>query len=349
MNMELLSGGMTKVSWKGLTKPKKLEVDSKSQTEEFAMFTAEPFDRGFGVTIGNALRRLLLSSIVGSAVVAVKFEGIDHEFSTIDGVVEDVSDIILNIKRLVLRKNGDEDKVIKLNISGKGAFTAASIETPPDVEILNPGLPIATLTDDRVSLQAEMIVCSGRGYRPAEMNEDPDRDISMIPIDAAFSPVTKVSFNIEKTRVEQSSEFDSLILEIHTDGSVKPEDALAQAAKNLKDHLQLFISSEEEEEPQTQKVNEEKLKIAVNLKKSVEELELSVRSYNCLKNANIKTIIDLVQKTDNEMLKTRNFGRKSLNEIKEILEEMGLSLGMNVELYKEELELIENGSVSSNI
>ncbi len=329
--------------WKGLAKPKKLESDNKTMTDSFAVFTAEPFERGFGTTIGNSLRRHLLSSIAGSAVVAVKFEGIHHEFSTMDGVVEDVSDIILNIKQLIVRKTDSEDRTIMLKASGKGDVTAADIEAPPQVEILNPEILIATLTDDRATLSAEMIVKSGRGYSPAENNHDPDWDVSMIPVDAVFSPVVKVSFQVEKTRVEESSDYDKLILEVTTDGSVRPADALAQAAKNLKDHLQLFISTEEEEEPQTQTVNEEKLKVAMNLSKSVDELELSVRSYNCLKNAEIKTIHELVSKSDNEMLKTRNFGRKSLNEIKEILEEMGLSLGMNVENYKEELDMIDQG------
>lgn len=332
-----------KSPWKGLTKPKKLDIDPKSQTDNHATFVVEPFERGFGITIGNSLRRLLLSSIVGSAVVAVKFEGIHHEFSTMDGVVEDVADIILNLKRLIIRKTVEEEKTITLSVSGKREVTAADIETTSDVEILNPDLHIATLTDDKASLKAEMVVSMGRGYSPAEAHAADDRDISMIPIDAIFSPVVKVTYRVEKTRVEQSSDYDKLILDVTTDGSVKPADALAQAAKNLKEHLQLFISSEEEEEPQTHTLNEEKLKVAMSLRKSVDELELSVRSYNCLKNANIKSIYELVRKTDAEMLKTRNFGRKSLNEIKEILEDMGLSLGMNVDLYREELDAIDQG------
>ncbi|VAX21950.1 DNA-directed RNA polymerase alpha subunit [hydrothermal vent metagenome] len=334
-----------KSHWRGLTKPRKLECDQNTYRDDYGVFTAEPFESGFGVTIGNSLRRLMLSSIVGSAVVAVKFEGIHHEFSTIDGVVEDVSDIILNIKGLVIRKHVDEDVTITLSASGKGIVTASSIEAPSEVEILNPDHHIVELTDSRASIHAEMVVRTGRSYSPAEKNEDPDWDIAMIPIDAVFTPVEKVTFRVEKTRVEQSSNYDKLIIDIKTNGSVKPEDALAQAAKNLKDHLQLFISSEEEDEPMAQTVNEEKLRVAMNLRKSVDELELSVRSYNCLKNADIKSIIELVKKTDSEMLKTRNFGRKSLNEIKEILEEMGLSLGMNVDNYKEELDMIEKGTV----
>ena len=332
--------------WKGLVKPKKLEYDQKKQADNFGVVAAEPFERGFGETIGNSLRRLMLSSIVGSAVVAVKFEGIHHEFSTIDGVVEDVSDIILNIKNLILRKNVPEDRTIVLSISGKGEYTAADIETSTDVEILNTDLPLVTITDAKASLRAEMVVRSGRGYSTAEENGDQGWDISMIPIDAVFSPVRKVTYRVEKTRVDQSTDYDKLIMEIQTDGSVRPNDALAQAAKNLKDHLSLFISTEEEVEPVLSTVNEEKMKVAMNLRKSVDELELSVRSFNCLKNANIKSIYELVKKTDQEMLKTRNFGRKSLNEIKEILEDMGLLLGMNVENYREELNALEQGGIA---
>ncbi len=332
-----------KSALQGLVKPKKLETDSQSTTASHSRFVAEPFERGFGTTIGNSLRRMLLSSIPGAAVVAVKFEGIHHEFSTIDGVVEDVSEIILNIKQLIVKTESVEDRTITLNASGEGDVTAASIETPPDVSVLNPDLHIATLTGKDANLRIEMIVSTGRGYSPAEENADPNWDIAIIPIDAVMSPVVRVSFRIEKTRVEQSTDFDKLILDVTTNGSIKPVDALAIAAKNLKDHLQLFINFEEEVEPVTKRVNEEKMRIARNLRKSVEELELSVRSYNCLKNAEIKGILELVTKSDSEMLKTRNFGRKSLNEIKEILTEMGLHLGMNVDDYREELEMIEQG------
>jgi len=331
-----------------LVRPKKLESDAKTQTDSYSVFAAEPFERGFGITIGNSLRRHLLSSIPGSAVVAVKFEGIHHEFSSIDGVVEDVSEIILNLKQLVLQKDGEDDRTITLSVSGKKDVTAADIEAPSQVKVLNPDLHIATLTEDKASLKVEMIVRTGRGYSPAENNADPNWDISMIPIDAVFSPIVKVAFKVEKTRVEQSSDYDKLIMEVTTNGSIKPEDAVAQAAKNLKDHLQIFINFNEEQEPQAKVVNEDKMRVARNLRKSVDELELSVRSYNCLKNANIKTIYELVTKTDGEMLKTRNFGRKSLNEIKEILEEMGLHLGMNVDQYKEELSIIDQGLLNGN-
>ena len=336
-----------KTAWQGLIKPKKLEIDSKTKSENFSTFVAEPFERGFGVTIGNSLRRLLLSSIPGAAVVAVKFEGIHHEFSTMDGVVEDVADIILNIKQIVLKKDeGDDETVMTLNVSGKREITAGDIQAPTGVKILNPGMHIATLTEEKAKLNVEMIVRSGRGYQPAERSQNPNWDISVIPIDSVFSPVIRVTYRVEKTRVEQSHDYDKLILEVTTNGAIRPEDALALAAKSLKDHLQIFINFEEQDEMPQKAINHDRLRVAINLRKSVEELELSVRSYNCLKNANIKTIMELVTKTDQEMLKTRNFGRKSLNEIKEILEDMGLSLGMNVDEYKDELTALEHGTVS---
>ncbi|MBI5814629.1 MAG: DNA-directed RNA polymerase subunit alpha [Nitrospinae bacterium] len=334
-----------KSAWQGLVKPKKLECDPKTQRETYSLFVAEPFERGFGITIGNSLRRHLLSTIPGAAVVAVKFEGIHHEFSTISGVVEDVSDIILNLKQLILKKDTDDDVTMTLSASGKGVVTAGSIEAPAGITILNPDLHIATLTEPKASIKLEMVARTGRGYSPAERNANPNWDISMIPIDAVFSPVTRVAFHVEKTRVEQSSDFDRLILEVTTNGAIKPVDAIAVAAKNLKDHLQIFINFEEADEPAPKALNQEKMRVALNLRKSVEELELSVRSYNCLKNASIKTIMELVTKTDQEMLKTRNFGRKSLNEIKEILESMGLHLGMNVDQYRDELSALEHGQV----
>lgn len=326
-----------------LVRPKKLETESKTATDSYSRFVAEPFERGFGTTIGNSLRRLLLSSIPGAAVVAVKFEGIHHEFSTLDGVVEDVSEIILNIKQLILTKKSPDEVTITLSASGKGGVTAADIEAPTGITILNPDLALATLTESKASLKIEMTVGSGRGYSPAEEHADINWDISVIPIDAIFTPVIKVATKVEKTRVEQSTDYDRLLLDVTTNGSIKPVDAVALAAKNLKDHLQIFINFEEEEEPISKKVNEDRLIIARYLRKSVDELELSVRSYNCLKNAEIKSIQELVTKSDGEMLKTRNFGRKSLNEIKEILTEMGLHLGMSIEDYKDELLIIDQG------
>ncbi|MBF0170117.1 MAG: DNA-directed RNA polymerase subunit alpha [Nitrospinae bacterium] len=335
-------------AWQGFVKPKKLETDGKSVTATYSRFVAEPFERGFGATIGNSLRRHLLSSIPGAAVVAVRFDGIHHEFSSVDGVVEDVSEIILNIKQLILKKEVEGDKTLRLSVSGAGDVTAGQIDTPTGVSILNPGLRLATISDPKATLNIEMIVKTGRGYTPAEANGDPNWDLDMIPIDSIFSPVTRVTFAVEKTRVEQSNDYDKLVLEVTTNGAVKPVDAVALAAKNLKDHLQIFINFDEEQEAPSKRVNEEKLKIARNLMKSVEELELSVRSYNCLKNANIKSIMELVSKTDSEMLKTRNFGRKSLNEIKEILEEMGLSLGMDIDHFRDEIKLLEQGLATDN-
>ncbi|VAX23146.1 DNA-directed RNA polymerase alpha subunit [hydrothermal vent metagenome] len=333
----------------GLVRPKKLETDKGAEDACHSVFVAEPFERGFGITIGNAIRRHLLSSIQGAAVVAVKIDGIHHEFSTLDGVVEDVSEIILNVKEMIVKKTTDDSVSITLKASGKGEVTAASIEAPPSVEILNPDLHLATLTDDKASLVIEMVVEGGRGYSPAEKNGNPNWDISMIPIDATFTPVSTVSFRIEKTRVEQSSDYDKLILEVFTNGAIKPVDAVAQAAKNLKDHLQIFINFDEAQEVPTTLVNDEKMKVALNLRKSVEELELSVRSYNCLKNADIKSILELVTKTDHEMLKTRNFGRKSLNEIKDILVDMGLSLGMDIDQYKEELATLDQPAPNNQL
>lgn len=316
---------MSNAPWEGFHKPKRMECVEKN--EVYGKFIAQPFERGFGTTIGNSLRRFLLSSIQGAAVTAVKFDGIYHEFSSIPGVVEDVIDIMLNIKELKLKMHTDGPKKIYIDCNKPGVFTAGMIRTDADVEILNPDHLIATLDQD-ATLKAELIVNMGRGYLPAEQQDiEENEDIQVIPIDALFSPIQKANFHIEKTRVEQSSDFDKLIFEIWTDGSIIPEDAIAYAAKIMKDHLQIFINFEEEPEPTKPEVDEQKLKTLKALTKSVEEMELSVRSYNCLKNANIKTLGELVQKTDGEMLKTRNFGRKSLNEIKDILEVMGLSLG----------------------
>ena len=302
-----------------------MEADKKTLTNTYGKFVTEPFERGFAKTIGNSLRRHLLSSIQGAAITAVKFDGVYHEFSTIPKVREDVSDIILNIKELMIKLNVDQPKTIFIHAEGKGEVRAKDIKADADVEILNPEHLIATL-DKGGKLNIEMVVKKGRGYIPAERNAEEGMPIQMIPIDSIFSPIKKVNYTVENTRVGRSTDYEKLILEVWTNGAIKPDDAIAHSAKILKDHLQIFINFEEEVE------------VIANLKRSVEELELSVRSYNCLKNENIKTIADLVQKTDHEMLKTRNFGRKSLNEIKEILAEMGLSLGMNLDDYKSELK-----------
>jgi DNA-directed RNA polymerase subunit alpha len=317
-------------------KLKRLECEKDTLTPTFGRFFAEPLTRGFGTTLGNALRRVLISSLQGSAVTSVAIEGVYHEFSTIPGVLEDVTDIILNIKELKLKKYVDHPITMHLSVEGEKDVTASDIDTGSDVEVLNPEQPIITLNKEG-KLDMELVVKTGQGYVTAEDNKDNDVSTQMIPIDAIFSPVRQANFIVEKTRVGHSTDFDKLILEVYTDGSVSPEDAIAQAAKILKNHLQLFINFEEEEEPEVPEVDEEKLKMATDLARSVEELELSVRSSNCLKNAEIQTISDLVQKTEQEMLRTRNFGRKSLNEIKEILTEMNLSLGMDLD----ELELPE--------
>ena len=315
----------------GIVKPKRLEFDKKNKSEYYGKLSAGPFERGYGVTIGNSLRRMLLSSIEGAAIVAVKFEGIFHEFSSIPGVVEDVTEIILNLKQVNLQLNGEESyKRIYIKASNPGTICAKDISADADVVVLNPDLPIFTI-DQNGEVEMEMIVRKGRGYVPADKHNIEDESVQMIPMDSSFSPIEKITFHVENTRVGQSTDYDSLVMELWTNGGITPEDAVAHAAKIVKDHMQIFINFDEEPEPVQPQVDEKKQKMLANMAKCVEELELSVRSYNCLKNANIQTIAELVQKTDGEMLKTRNFGRKSLNEIKEILEDMGLHLGMKVD------------------
>ena len=315
----------------GIVKPKRLEFDKKDKSEYYGKLSAGPFERGYGVTIGNSLRRMLLSSIEGAAIVAVKIEGIFHEFSSIPGVVEDVTEIILNLKQVNLKLTGEADyKRVYIKASNAGVIYAKHITADPDIEVLNPDLPILTI-DQSAEVEIEMIVRKGRGYVPADRHIIENESVQMIPVDSNFSPVEKITYNIENTRVGQSTDYDSLVMELWTNGGITPEDAVAHAAKIVKDHMQIFINFDEEPEPVQPQIDEKKQKVLTNMAKCVEELELSVRSYNCLKNANIQTIAELVQKTDGEMLKTRNFGRKSLNEIKEILEDMGLHLGMKVE------------------
>jgi DNA-directed RNA polymerase subunit alpha len=319
-----------KAMWTDFQKPKWVEVDRSTLTDTYGRFVAEPFERGFGITIGNALRRVLLASIRGAAITAVEIEGVYHEFSVMPGVVEDVSDVILNLKEVRLRMEEEEPRRIRLNIKGPKTVTAGDLETDGNVTILNPKHHLAQLQKD-AKLTAEMIVKKGRGYVPAERNAEESLGTQFIPMDAMFSPLRRVNFQIENTRVGRSSDYDKLIIELWTDGSINPEDCVSYAAKVLKDHLQIFITFEEEPEAEEPAEDEHKKELIDQLRKSVDELELSVRSYNCLKNANIGTLYELVQKTEPEMLKTRNFGRKSLNEIKEILDEMGLSLGMKLE------------------
>ena len=331
----------------GIVKPKRLEFDKKNRSEYYGKLSAGPFERGYGVTIGNSLRRMLLSSIEGAAIVAVKFEGIFHEFSSIPGVVEDVTEIILNLKQVNLQLNGEESyKRIYIKASKPGTICAKDITADPDVVVLNPDLPILTI-DQNGEVEMEMIVRRGRGYVPADKHNIENESVQMIPMDSSFSPIEKITFHVENTRVGQSTDYDSLVMELWTNGGITPEDAVAHAAKIVKDHMQIFINFDEEPEPVQPQVDEKKQKMLANMAKCVEELELSVRSYNCLKNANIQTIAELVQKTDGEMLKTRNFGRKSLNEIKEILEDMGLHLGMKVD--EEDLKQISQAQKKKEI
>jgi DNA-directed RNA polymerase subunit alpha len=318
-------------NWRELIRPKKLEVDPDDHSRFYGKFVCEPLERGYGVTIGNSLRRVLISSLQGAAIVSVKIEGVLHEFSTIPGVVEDVTDILLNLKEVRCRLRGEEPRTIKLNKSGEGLVKAKDILTDPQVEILNPEQHIATLSLDG-QFKAEMQVRAGKGYVPSERNKTEDAPVGTVFLDAAFSPIVKVNYVVSNARVGQITDYDKLTMEIWTDGSITPEDAIAVAAKILKEQLSIFINFEEEKEEsigEEEKPAEEQ--INSNLYKSVEELELSVRSANCLKNAHIRFIWELVQKTEAEMLKTKNFGRKSLNEIKAILEEMGLNLGIKID------------------
>ncbi len=319
-------------NWRELIKPKRVEISQDSQTDTYGKFICEPFERGFGITIGNALRRILLSSLQGAAIVSVKFDGVAHEFSTIPGVLDDVTDITLNLKEIKLKLIDAEEAVIHLKKEGEGEAKAGDIETHGLVEILNPDQHIATLNKGAV-LDIEMIEKLGKGYVPAEKNKSKDQPIGVIAMDAIFSPIEKVNYIVTNARVGQVTDFDKLTLEVWTDGSVHPEDAVAYAAKILKEHMNPFINFEEEAEPVEEEKEEREVKLNENLFRSVSELELSVRSSNCLKNANITLIGELVQKTESEMLKTKNFGRKSLNEIKAILEEMGLSLGMKLDNF----------------
>jgi DNA-directed RNA polymerase subunit alpha len=318
--------------WKGFQRPKRLEVERETLTDRFGRFHAQPFERGFGTTIGNALRRVLLSSIEGAAITAVKIEGVLHEFSPIPGVVEDATDIILNLKQIPLKLHVDYTKTLYLKVSKSGEVRARDIEGDADVEILEPDAHIATVAAGG-KLQMELRLKRGRGYVSADKNFDEDLEIGWIPVDSIHSPVKKVNYLVEAARLGQTTDYDKLTLDVWTNGSVNPRDAVSLAAKLVRDHLNIFVNLDETME-QPQDAQAEPTRVGAlneHLDKSVEELELSVRSYNCLKNANIRTIRELVQKTEAEMLKTKNFGRKSLNEIKEILQSMGLSLGMRLD------------------
>src|ERR1700742_3480003 len=316
--------------WRGFQKPKRLAVDTETLTDKYGKFSAQPFERGFGTTIGNALRRTLLSSIEGAAVTAVRIEGVLHEFQSITGVVEDATDIILNLKQIPFKLAGDGPKALYLRADQAGVITSGSIEADGDVEILDPDVYICTVSEGG-KIDMEMRLKRGRGYISADKNFDGDLGLGFIPVDSVHSPVRKVNYWVEAARLGQVTDYDKLTIEIWTNGSITPQDALGLAAKLVKDHMQIFIQFEEKTEP-TEEVQEVRHDAVIeHLNKSVDELELSVRSYNCLKNANIRTIGELVTRSEAEMLKTKNFGRKSLNEIKEILTSMGLSLGMKVD------------------
>ncbi|TMQ51716.1 MAG: DNA-directed RNA polymerase subunit alpha [Candidatus Eisenbacteria bacterium] len=322
------------MKWKNLTMPKQL-VPDPANNDGYGKFVIEPLERGFGLTLGNSLRRVLLSSLQGAAITAVRIDGVLHEFSTLPGVIEDVTEIILNLKQVRLKLHGDGPKKGTFEMRGKGEVRAGDIKVDPEVETLNPDLHIATLNRDG-DLRMEVEISGGRGYVSADLHSQTDRPIGVIPIDSLFSPVTKVNYNVEATRLGQRIDYDKLTIDVWTDRSILPSDAVAVAAKILRDHFNLFIHFEEPiEEEVEEEVDEEIMRVRRLLDKSVEELELSVRSSNCLRAAEIKTIGDLVQKSEPEMLKFRNFGRKSLKEIQDILGEMGLAFGMDVGRYFE--------------
>lgn len=317
-------------NWKSLIRPKGLEIEKESLSDTYGKFVARPLERGFGLTIGNGLRRILLSSLQGAAVTAVKIDGVLHEFSTIPGVTEDVASLILNLKQLRLKLHTSESDTMTLDVSGEKEVTAKDIQSSANITILNPDLHIATMGSEG-KLKIEMIVRMGSGYVTSERNKEDGMPIGMIPIDAIHSPILKVNYNVTNARVGQITDYDRLTLEVWTDGSVRPDDALAFSAKIFKEQLQMFINFEELPEAEEEILREDGPRLNPNLYRRVDELELSVRSSNCLQNASIKYIGELCQRSEAEMLKTKNFGRKSLNEIKEILTEMGLSLGMKLD------------------
>ncbi len=318
-------------NWRDLIRPRKLEVDGETLTPNYGKFTCEPLERSFGTTIGNGLRRILLSSLQGSAITSLKIEGALHEFTSLPNVVEDVTDIVLNMKEVIVRCVDNRARTLRLERDGEGKVTAGDIQLTDGVEVLNPDHVILTCSKG-AKVRMELEVNTGRGYVPAERNKTVTMPVGVIPIDALFSPIRKVNFQVTNARVGQQTDYDRLTIEVWTNGTVKPEDAVAYAAKIFKDQLSIFINFAETAEPvQETMVSEEQQKLSEHLWKSVDDLELSVRSANCLQNANIRYIGELVQKTESEMLKTKNFGRKSLKEIKEILSSMGLSLGMKLD------------------
>ncbi len=326
-------------NWSDLIRPTSLEVEKESLSPTYGKFVAKPLERGFGITMGNSLRRILLSSLQGAAITSVKIQGVEHEFSTIKGVSEDVTDIILNLKEVLIRCHSQGPEKVTIKMEGEGEVKAKDIVVNENVEILNPDHHLASLGANG-KLNVEMTVKMGRGYVPSEENKEEEHAIGTIPVDAVFSPITKVNYTVSQARVGQKTDFDKLTLEVWTNGSVMPEDAVAFAAKILKEQIQIFINFDETTEPAripSHDVEDRKPGVNENLLRKVDELELSVRSANCLENADIRFIGELVQRSEPEMLKTKNFGRKSLNEIKEILAEMGFQLGMtlDVETLKE--------------
>jgi DNA-directed RNA polymerase subunit alpha len=316
--------------WKGFQRPKRLEVDQESLTSTYGRFTAQPFERGFATTIGNAMRRCLLSSIEGAAITAVNIEGVLHEFSSIPGVHEDVTDIILNLKQIPIRLHSDDAKVLSIDVQGPGAVTAGQMSDDPQVEIIDPNVHVATTNEEgRLKLQAQVKL--GRGYVAADRNFDESMGIGWIPLDSAHSPVRRVNYRVEAARLGQTTDYERLILEVWTNGTVSPEEAVSLAAMLLRDHLGIFIQTEDSLRHDGGELGREELAgLDALLAKNIDELDLSVRSANSLKNANIHTLRDLVRRTEKDMLETKNFGKKSLEEVQEVLDKLGLSLGMEV-------------------
>ncbi len=339
---------MSKVGGVRLIKPKKVERDEKSYSPCYGKFIYEPLEKGYGITLGNALRRVLLSSIPGVAITSVKIDGVAHEFSSISGVLEDVTDIVLNLKQVRLKLHDNPPRTIKIEKEGEGEVKAGDIITDGSVDIINPQQHIATLTSKEAKLIMEMTVNLGRGYVPAERNKQEGQPLGTVPIDAIFSPIRKVNFTVRNARVGQMTDYDKLILEVWTDGTITPEKAISLAAKILRDQLDIFLIEEEEETLPPELPEEEEEEIPKEIfYKNIDDLELSGRALNCLKNSDIHLIGELVQKTEEELLKTRNFGRKSLNEIKNVLHQMGLSLGMELQDFPdpEILKKTEGGQV----
>lgn len=323
------------MKWKPLTMPQEVVNDRSLAAENYSRFIVEPLERGYGVTLGNSLRRVLLSSIQGAAVVSIRIKGCLHEFATLPGLYEDVTNIVLNVKSLIIRLHADDMRTLRIRTHKKGKITAGMFEGNSEVEILNPDQVVCELTDD-IDFEMEMDICDGRGYNLSELNKRPDAPVGTIYVDSLFTPVTRVAYTIENTRIGQKTDYDRLILEINTNGAVSPEDALSYASKLLKDHLQLFIHMDEAVLVQEEKAEDEEVTRVRNLLKTrVDELELSVRSSNCLRAANIQSLEELVTKSEAEMLKYRNFGRKSLNEIGSLLESMDLHFGMDISKFLE--------------